>query len=165
MNANQLRTRIRIWLSTFALALIFSGVTAIPLRWELDLLIKIFSGFAAPLVAPFPALLLWVEKVNAGVQATYSQYPFIAYGTDWLAFGHIAIALAFIGPVRDPVKNIWVIEFGILVCLLVIPWAFIFGPIRGIPFFWRLIDASFGVFGLIPLWLARRLTRQLHSQS
>jgi hypothetical protein len=31
-----------------------------------------------------------------------------------------------------------------------------FGSIREIPFFWQLIDMSFGVFGIIPLWLARR---------
>jgi hypothetical protein len=40
--------------------------------------------------------------------------------------------------------------------VLVIPMALIFGPIRQIPFFWQLIDCSFGVFGFIPLWLVRR---------
>ena len=39
---------------------------------------------------------------------------------------------------------------------LVVPWALVFGPLRGIPFFWRLIDCSFGVFGIVPLWLCRR---------
>ena len=39
--------------------------------------------------------------------------------------------------------------------------ALIFGPIRGIPLFWRLIDCSFGLFGAIPLWLARGTIRQV----
>jgi hypothetical protein len=37
----------------------------------------------------------------------------------------------------------------------------IFGPLRGIPFFWRLIDSAFGVFGIIPLWLSRRYVQQI----
>jgi hypothetical protein len=83
------------------------------------------------------------------------------YGTDWLAFGHFVIAIAFIGPMRDPVRNIWVIHFGIIACLLIIPYAFIFGAIRGIPIWWRLIDCSFGIFGVIPLLLALRGTNRL----
>ena len=35
------------------------------------------------------------------------------------------------------------------------------GPIRGIPFFWRLIDCTFGVLGSIPLLLARKFTLEL----
>ena len=48
-----------------------------------------------------------------------------------------------------------------IACILVIPWALIFGPVRGIPFFWRLIDCSFGVVGIIPLFLAWRYTRRI----
>lgn len=44
-----------------------------------------------------------------------------------------------------------------IACLLVIPLALICGPIRGIPWFWRIVDCSFGVFGLIPLIVARRM--------
>ena len=35
-----------------------------------------------------------VGKVRDALNDTYSRYPFIAYGTDWLAFGHFVIALA-----------------------------------------------------------------------
>jgi hydrogenase/urease accessory protein HupE len=83
------------------------------------------------------------------------------YGTDWLAFAHIVIAIAFFGAIRDPVRNIWVVEFGMIACMLVVPLALIWGGVRSIPFFWRLIDCSFGVFGILPLWLARRNTRRL----
>jgi hypothetical protein len=80
----------------------------------------------------------------------------MAYGTDWLAFAHFVIAIAFIGPWRDPVKNVWVIEFGMIACVLVIPFALVMGQIRGIPLGWRLIDCSFGVVGFVPLWFVRR---------
>jgi hypothetical protein len=87
----------------------------------------------------------------------------MAYGTDWLAFGHLAIALFFIGPLIDPARNIWVIQAGLIACVAVIPLALICGPIRGIPIYWRLIDCSFGIGGFIPLWLALKLARQLQS--
>jgi hypothetical protein len=48
-----------------------------------------------------------------------------------------------------------------IACVLVIPLALIFGPIRGIPFFHRLIDCSFGVVGIIPLWIVRNMIRQM----
>ncbi len=99
---------------------------------------------------------MWILRVRDGLHDTDTRYPFMAYGTDWLAFGHLMIALAFVGPLRDPVRNRWVITFGMIACVLVVPWAMAFGPLRGIPFFWRLIDCSFGVFGILPLWLCRR---------
>jgi len=46
-------------------------------------------------------------------------------------------------------------DFGLIACALIIPYAFIFGGIRGIPIWWRLIDCSFGIFGAIPLWFCR----------
>jgi hypothetical protein len=112
----------------------------------------------------FPALSYWITYVNKGLTETYQNYPFIPYGTDWLAFAHIAIAVAFIGPLRDPVKNIWVIEFGIIACILIVPTALICGSIRGIPLFWRLIDCSFGILGIIPLWICRRYIKMIPIQ-
>jgi hypothetical protein len=141
-------------------ALAASGLTAIPLQWEVGLLIPVMAK-AAQWGINFPAFSQWIVRINDALQNSYGQYPFLAYGTDWLAFGHVAIALAFIGPLRDPIKNIWVIEFGMIACTLIIPWALIFGMVRDIPFFWTLIDISFGVFGIIPLWLARSDTLRL----
>ena len=90
---------------------------------------------------------------------TYAKYPWLAYGTDWLAFAHLVIALFFIGPFIDPLKNVWVIRAGLAACVLVPVLALICGPIRQIPFGWRLIDSSFGVIGAIPLLYALRLTK------
>jgi hypothetical protein len=80
----------------------------------------------------------------------------MAYGTDWLAFAHIVIAVAFVGPYIDPIRNKWVISFGLVACAGVIPLALIAGYVRGIPLPWRFIDCSFGIVGSIPLIICRR---------
>lgn len=140
--------RIRVFLWIFIFGLVVSGATAIPLEGELDILTR-WAGCSSG-AAP------WFLRIHDALSDTYSKYPFIAYGTDWLACAHFVIAVAFIGPLRDPVKNLWVIEFGMIACALVVPFALVMGGIRGIPFSWRLIDCSFGVFGIIPLWICRR---------
>lgn len=150
-----LQKRARILLLFFITALIISGLTAIPLQWELSVLNRLLNSPASPLPSLWPDMVAWIGRVHTALQNTYSQYPFIAYGTDWLAFGHIVIAIAFWGPLKDPVRNIWVVEFGMIACMLVVPMTLIFAPIRGIPPFWQVIDMSFGVFGIIPLWLCR----------
>ncbi|MEW5940352.1 MAG: hypothetical protein AB1750_11855 [Chloroflexota bacterium] len=147
--------RVRALLVFFVFALAVSGITAIPLQWELGILNRL-AGPESTIGSALPQLAKWIGRVNEGVQNGYGQYPFLAYGTDWLAFAHIVIAIAFIGPLRDPWRNLWVIEFGMIACILVIPWTLILGSLRGIPFFWKLIDMSFGVFGIIPLWFVRR---------
>ena len=150
-----LQRRIRFWLSLFVVGLTVSGLSAIPLEWETGLMNKLF-GPASAMAALLPGLADWIGRIYRGVHDGYGQYPFLAYGTDWLAFGHVSIAAAFFGPLRDPVRNLWVVEFGMIVCLLTIPWALVFGPLRDIPFFWMLIDMCFGILGLIPLWIARQ---------
>ena len=162
-DARRLRL-IRLVLCFFIIALVVSGITAFPLVWELRLLTSWF-GEDTVIGTAFPALAYWLSHVRDGLEVSARDYPFLAYGTDWLAFAHLVIAVAFIGPLRDPVKNIWVVEFGMIACVLVIPLALICGPLRGIPLFWRLIDCSFGVFGLIPLAIVRKLTLGLGRQN
>ena len=94
---------------------------------------------------------------------TNVKYPFLAYGYDWLAFAHLVIAVAFIGVLQDPVRNKWVVQFGRIACIMVFPLAFTAGMIRGIPVFWRLIDCSFGLIGLIPLTICYRKIQKLES--
>jgi hypothetical protein len=160
METQLLRKRIKILLWLFVIGLLLSGITAFPLQWEINIL-KNTIGPGTFVESVWPALANWIDFIHQGLTETYQLYPFIAYGTDWLAFAHIVIAIAFWGPIKDPIKNVWVVEFGMIACVLVIPLALIAGPIRGIPFFWRLIDCSFGVFGFIPLWLARRYIQQI----
>jgi len=152
---NHLR-RIRIWLGPFIAGLILSGVTAFPLQTEVGWLFCLVHSGPMRAIAELTGLRSWIEHVNEGLAATHAQYPFIAYGTDWLAFAHLVIAVVFIGPFIDPVRNKWVITFGLIACAGVLPLALIAGPIRGIPLGWRLIDCSFGIVGSIPLLICRR---------
>jgi hypothetical protein len=69
--------------------------------------------------------------------------------------------LIFVGPLRDPVRNKWVIDWAIISCLLVFPLAFMAGPVRGIPFFHILIDCSFGAIGIVPLLIVRKKIKKL----
>jgi hypothetical protein len=162
MDPKSLLRRIRMLLGFFLVALFISGLTAIPLRTELAILDSL-AGLSSPLQPFWPSLAEWISRVRVALDATYSTYPFMAYGTDWLAFGHFVIALAFIGPIRDPSRNVWVIELGILACILLVPYAMIFGVLRGIPPFWTLVDSLFGLFGLGPLLVARSWARRLPS--
>jgi len=153
--------RIR-WLLVFFIAgLVLGGLTAVPLEWELEVLGRLLEIPEGASPDAYTGLRHWIATVREGIQQTYANYPFIAYGTDWLAFAHLLIAILFIGPLRDPVRNAWVVSFGLIACVCVVPMALIFGPLRGIPFYWQLIDCSFGVVGFVPLWLVRKYTREL----
>jgi hypothetical protein len=146
----------RSWLQFFILALFISGVTAMPIEQELTYIIVHF---------PFEGTIKgFLEQVLLGIKHTSQDYPFLFYGSDWLAFAHFVLAILFIGPLRDPVKNKWVIQFGVIACILIIPFAIIMGGIRGMPFWWRLIDCSFGIIGLIPLLICLRNIKKLETQ-
>ena len=147
-----LRRRIRCLTWLFILGLFLSGATAIPLRLEVDQIVRALGLTDAS---------GWLGKIQTALTDTEARYPYLFYGTDWLAFGHFVIALVFVGVLRDPVRNRWLFDFGLLACVLVIPYAFVFGAWRGIPVWWRLIDCSFGVFGFLPLWLCRRWVLEL----
>lgn len=152
----RLLTKIRLLIVFFMVALVLSGVTAFPVETELRWLLS------HPSIVP-SFTEKWLQEVYTALVETNSKYPMLAYGYDWLAFAHIVIALFFIGPLKDPIKNIWVIEWGILSCIAVIPLAFIAGPIRHIPLFHILIDCSFGVIGIFPLWVCRKWIKQLEA--
>ncbi|ARZ71685.1 hypothetical protein SMD11_6109 [Streptomyces albireticuli] len=124
---------------------------------------EVLGSGASPVPEHLPGLMEWVVRVREGLDATDAKYPFVLYGTDWLAFAHLVIAVAFYGPYRDPVRNIWVIEFGVIACAGIVPLALICGSVRGIPFYWQLVDMSFGVFGVIPLLVVRRLIKRLEA--
>ena len=146
--------KVRIALGIFIAGLVLSGLTSFPLQAELNWLADMrgssSSGFDR-----------WIQTVRDGLNDTYAKYPWIAYGTDWLAFAHLVIAVFFIGAVIDPVRNIWVIYAGLAACLLIIPVAFICGAMREVPIGWRFIDCSFGVIGAIPLLYVLALVRKM----
>jgi hypothetical protein len=150
---NPLLKKIKTLIIVFIIGLILSGITAFPLETELELLYNWIPSH-------FPGYN-WIEKVYKGIEETNVKYPFMAYGTDWLAFAHIAIAVFFIGVYKDPLKNIWIIEASMIISILIFPLAFIAGSIRGIPFYWQLIDCSFGFFSCFILWPLRKAILRL----
>lgn len=158
-------TKIRVWLWVLIAGLLVSGITAFPLEPELRLASALLHADWSPAPLFAPDFVGWVDRVSAALTQVYADHPFIAYGTDWLAFAHLVIAIVFIGPLIDPVKNIWVIQFGFIACLGIIPLALIAGGMRGIPLGWQLIDISFGVLGAVPLFFAWRLTRKLENEA
>jgi hypothetical protein len=143
MNCNTQLQSTRRLLMFFIVCLFLSGLSAIPVHTELAILEQIFSRTTW--------VSFWLNKVHLAYNDVSTQYSFLFYGYDWLAFAHFILAILFIGPYRDPVRNIWVIQFGLIACVLVIPFAFIAGYFRGIPLGWRLIDCSFGVVGFFLL--------------
>ncbi|WP_330332897.1 hypothetical protein OHS33_26460 [Streptomyces sp. NBC_00536] len=142
--------RIRIWLALFIVCLVLSGLTAFPLVSELHWANSLASNE-------------WLRRVGDGLNRADADYPFLLYGTDWLAFAHLVIAVFFYGVHRDPVRNIWIVEAGMIACAGIVPLALVCGPIRGIPFWWSVIDMSFGAFGVIPLLVLRRMIKRLEA--
>ena len=146
---------IRRLLLFFIVSLFLSGVTALPVSSELHFLQRFWAQDSR--------FGYWLSVVHSGYDSVDSQYPFLFYGYDWLAFAHFILAILFIGPYRDPVRNIWVIQFGLIACVLVFPFAFVAGSLRGIPIGWRFIDCSFGVFGFLLLYRVNMLVKNLES--
>jgi hypothetical protein len=139
----------------FIVCLFLSGLSAIPVSLELSFLQRYFpqdSSFGN-----------WLSIVHDAYNRVNDQQPFLLYGYDWLAFAHFILAILFIGPYRDPIKNIWVVQFGLIACLLIFPFAFVAGYARSIPIGWRLIDCSFGLFGFLLLFRIMVLTKKLEA--
>ncbi len=160
--------QIRLALFIVIFGLVLSGVTAFPLLHEMNWICQIIAGESRD-PALHAGFTKWLLIVRQGLEETYEKFPFIAYGTDWLAFAHLSIALFFILPWRDPIRYQGVLHIGVWMSILVIPLAHICGPIRGIPFWWRMIDSSFGILCLPPLcyalWKIRLLEKNCSSRT
>jgi hypothetical protein len=152
----KLQHQIKGLLGFFIFALFISGFTAIPVQEQLEWLI--------PCTDDISGLRVWFKNLYEGVKTTKQNFPMLFYGFDWLAFAHFMIAILFVGPYKNPVKNKWVIEFGMIACVLLIPYALVFGSFRQIPFWWRLIDCSFGILGFAVLWTVYEKLRLLENQ-
>lgn len=147
----RLLIRIRVLAAVYIFALFFWGITAFPLESEMRIICQMLGISLDTSPDTYNGFEGWLATVAHAIVNTNEAYPFMAYGTDWLAFSHLVIAVAFIGLYMKPVRNKWIIYFGMIACLGVLPLALICGAIRGIPFWWRMIDCSFCIFGLIPL--------------
>ncbi|HWA26862.1 MAG TPA: hypothetical protein VG734_14480 [Lacunisphaera sp.] len=152
--------RYRVALAVFLAGLVFSGLTAGPLLMEIRLLSE-WLGIRDPANYPqLSGLAHWIAFVRFGLEQTYARFPFFGYGTDWLAFGHLASAAFFVRPFFKPLESDWVLRTGLCICAAVVPVALVAGQIREIPVTWRLVDCSFGVFGSLPLLYCLNLTNR-----
>src|SRR5664280_1876906 len=93
--------KLRLVLGLFTTALILSGLTAFPLKSEME---HVVAMRGLEHVAPAQAANgfdRWILTVRDGLRESYARYPWLAYGTDWLAFAHLVIAVFFIGAFID----------------------------------------------------------------
>jgi hypothetical protein len=153
--------RIRGWMIFYAFALAISGLTAVNVDWQLRTLVATLWGDAAPGTSWWPAMHAWLATCRDATADIGTRYPYVFYCFDWLAFGICAIGLLFLGAARDPVRNVWVVQFGLICCGLVLVFAAIVPHLRGLPWFWMFVDGSFGLFGAIPLLVILRDIRRL----
>jgi hypothetical protein len=156
--------RYRVSLGFFIVGLILSGITAFPLLTELRWLASWLGIADAADYAQLTGFQHWIARVLVALEYNQAQFPFLAYGTDWLAFGHLCIAVFFVRPWFKPMESDWVLKCGLICCAAVIPTAFIAGHVRDIPVYWQLIDSSFGIMGAIPLLYCLALTAREHSR-
>jgi len=142
-----------------ALGLFVSGVTvwpAIPeLKWGLHLLQN--WGLADSTLADFTATIL------ESLKHIEKDHPHILYGYDWLAFAHIVLAILFLGAARDPVRNKWIVECGLIMCALIPFLAGICIPLREIPWWWFFMDFAFTPLAAIPLFIALKDIRRIEA--
>lgn len=147
----KLEKQNRLLLYFFSIALAVSGISAFPIETGLEIMGDYIPDGT------------WLSEVVAAYKVTNSKYPFIAYGTDWLGYAHLMLAILFWGAAKDPVKNKWIMEFGMIACISIIPLALIAGHVREIPFYWQCIDMSFGVLGIIPLLMIYKRIKKLQA--
>jgi hypothetical protein len=151
--------KVKLLILVFIISLVGVGISVFPITTILDVLNPYLSSNY-----PESTLTHFLLSITNALNYNNQHYPFMLYTLDWLAYAHIMIALVFIGPLREPVKNIWVIEFGILACLLTLPAIFVFGYKSQIPLWWSCIDCSFGLIGALLLIYTKQLVKKLDSE-
>ncbi len=145
----------RWMLGIVVFGLLVSAVTIWPAVSELKFAVRLAWGDTAPT----GTLHKFVLQAINGLEDVGARYPFMLYAHDWLAFAHIVLALLFAGAMRDPVRNIWVVQCGLIMCALVPVLAGICIPLRQLPSIWFLIDFAFAPSAALPLWIALRAIR------
>src|SRR5574341_339722 len=82
-DAAALKRRVR-WLLVIVIAgLAISGLTAIPLVWEINLVHQLI-GPGTIMGRVWPDMAQWIDVLRQGITSTARDYPFMLYGTDWL---------------------------------------------------------------------------------
>jgi hypothetical protein len=153
--------RARVMLGIVAVGLLLSGVTIWPASWELQTLVDVAWGPGESTGVMHGFILRAIEAIErVGV-----EYPFLFYAADWLAFAMIVLAILFYGARRDPVRNVWIVQCGLIMCVLVPVLAGVCVPLRGLPLRWFWVDTAFAPAAGIPLWIALRDIRRAEKQT
>ena len=147
-------------LAIVAAGLFVAGVTVWPAVWELKTAVKWIWGDQAAT----GELHRFILRAIAGLEETKQRFPFLLYAHDWLAFAHIMLAIMFAGAIRDPVRNKWIVQCGLIMCALVPVLGGTCIPIRQLPGFWFWIDFSFAPGAALPLWIAYRDIKHVERQ-
>lgn len=137
--------------------LFVSGMTIWPALWELRTFVDLVWG-PGPAGGDVHGLML---QAIEGLESLEAERPLLLYGYDWLAFAHIMLAVLFLGAMRDLVRNVWVVQFGLIACAAVPILAGVCIPLRGIPFGWFWVDFAFAPAAAAPLWVALRDIRRV----
>ena len=143
-------------LGIVAFGLVVSGVTVWPAVPELKIAVRIVWGDGQPAGVLHSFVLQAIE----GLESVEAKYPFMLYAHDWLAFSLIVLAIMFAGAIRDQVRNLWIVQCGLIMCAHVPILAGICIPIRGLPLVWFWIDFAFAPAAALPLWIALRDIRR-----
>lgn len=154
----KLEREIKKYVWIFIVGLALSGLSAIPLLWGVDFAIDVLDE-----IDFHGQIFSFMKHVQSGLLYNNTHFQFMAYGTDWLAFAHFMFALLFVGLLFDAERNRFILRFGMIACVLIIPTAIIFGEFREIPWIWRMIDCSFGVIGFAVLLKVEFLLNKLIS--
>ncbi len=157
--------RARAGTAILAVGLILSGLTCYFLPWELDFIVRTMEALSFPEIPLFRDMYLFVAHTREGLGFVVEGYPQMLLGTDYLGFAHVLLGLLFLGAMADPARNVYVLRFGVLCCLLVIPAAFFFGQLRGAPILHRFGDASFGVIALVFTVYALKAAERLEKEN
>ena len=131
--------KIKTYTALLMAGLVIAGATAFFIPWGVDLIVN---------HTPLPKWInqtVWLNYVLNGVVQIDKSYDFIWYGTDWMAFAHLLFAILFYGLYKDPIRNKWLVSFGLVACVAIAPIALGFGHLRGIPLIWQFLDMAFGV--------------------
>ncbi|HRG59567.1 MAG TPA: hypothetical protein PK323_11465 [Bacteroidia bacterium] len=146
MKHKKLVIRIKYVLILFFIFLVLSNITAFRLEQELGILLRMKGYFSDRAV-------VFMHSMAQIILNTNNKYPFLCNGIVCLTFVLINIAVAFIEPLRDSIYNKWVIKLGMITCGMIFLLAFINGGISQIAYYSQLLECSFEVIGLMPLFL------------
>src|SRR5947208_12523934 len=127
--------RYRIALGIFMAGLVLSGISALPLQWELSILNRWLGNAEQAAFSNHVRLHDFISNVHSAIEQTYAQFPFFGYGTDWLAFGHFVIAGFFVLPFMDPIRYRAILQVRLAACAAAIALAPTPAPIPPTPLF------------------------------